>query len=76
MVLGCTIACIILSVTLVCFPLLRDMSKMGSRQFDPMALTRGRFLPVESAMPGTTLELIPMEVRCACGAVSTVAALL
>ena len=41
----------------------RDMSKMSSRQFDPMALTRGRFLPVESAMPGTTLELIPMEVN-------------
>ncbi|KAL4452720.1 hypothetical protein ABPG75_008382 [Micractinium tetrahymenae] len=38
------------------------MSKMGSRQFDPLALSRGRFLPVESAMPGTTLELIPMEV--------------
>lgn len=36
---------------------------MSSRQFDPLALSRGRFLPVESAMPGTTLELIPMEVR-------------
>lgn len=35
---------------------------MSSRQFDPLALSRGRFLPVESAMPGTTLELIPMEV--------------
>ncbi|KAL4421002.1 hypothetical protein ABPG77_008839 [Micractinium sp. CCAP 211/92] len=42
--------------------LVRDMSKMSSRQFDPLALSRGRFLPVESAMPGTTLELIPMEV--------------
>ena len=34
---------------------------MGSRQFDPLALSRGRYLPVESAMPGTTLEVIPME---------------
>lgn len=40
-----------------------DMASMGSRQYDPLALSRGRFLPVESAMPGTTLELIPMEAR-------------
>jgi type III secretory pathway component EscT len=38
------------------------MSSHGSRQFDAMAKSRGRYLPVESAMPGTTLELIPMEV--------------
>ena len=38
------------------------MSRMSSRQYDPMAGLRGRFLPVESAMPGTTLDLIPMEV--------------
>ncbi|EFN51397.1 hypothetical protein CHLNCDRAFT_141029 [Chlorella variabilis] len=41
--------------------LMKDMCRMGSRQFDPQALSRGRYLPVESAMPGTTLELIPME---------------
>lgn len=39
------------------------MASMSSRQFDPLALSRGRYLPVESAMPGTTLEVIPMEVR-------------
>lgn len=48
------------------------MSSMSSRQFDPLALSRGRFLPVESSMPGTTLEVIPMEAslaglgRCLC----------
>ena len=35
---------------------------MGSRQYDPAAAQRGRYLPVESAMPGTTLGLIAMEV--------------
>ena len=35
---------------------------MTSRQYDPGALQRGKFLPVESAMPGTTLQMIPMEV--------------
>jgi hypothetical protein len=40
---------------------------MSSRQYDAAAAARSRYLPVESAMPGTTLELIPMEVRvCVC----------
>lgn len=40
----------------------REMSNFTSRQFDPQAVSRVKYLPVESAMPGTTLQLIPMEV--------------
>lgn len=39
---------------------------MSSRQYDAAAAARSRYLPVESAMPGTTLELIPMEVCVLC----------
>eukprot|EP00887_Chlorella_sp_A99_P005985 scaffold27.g5985.t1 len=42
--------------------LVRDMASITSRQFDPRAAQRGKYLPVESAMPGTTLQLIPMDV--------------
>ncbi len=34
---------------------------MTSRQFDPAALARSKHLPVACAMPGTTLDLIPIE---------------
>lgn len=40
----------------------RDMASATSRQYDPQASSRAKYLPVESAMPGTTLQLIPMEV--------------
>jgi nitric-oxide synthase, plant len=42
--------------------LVKDMSSMSSRQYDPLAPQRVKHLPVESAMPGTTLKLIPLEV--------------
>lgn len=41
------------------------MSRGGGRQYDPAAALRGRRLPVESAQPGTTLGLIPMEASAA-----------
>lgn len=47
---------------------------MSSRQFDPLALSRGRYLPVESAMPGTTLEVIPMEASVQCSILMTLLA--
>lgn len=42
--------------------LVRDMSSMSSRQFDPGAMQQVGRLPVESAMPGTTLQPIPLQV--------------
>lgn len=47
--------------------LVKDMSSLTSRQYDPQAPSRVKYLPVESAMPGTTLQLIPMEVFAAGG---------
>lgn len=40
----------------------KEMADIGSRQFDPGAIQRARHLPVESAMPGTTLKCIPLDV--------------
>ena len=34
---------------------------MASSSFDPAAVAHSRHLPVESAMPGTTLQLIPLS---------------
>jgi len=42
--------------------LVKDMSSMKSRQYDPLAPRRVKHLPVESAMPGTTLKTIPLQV--------------
>lgn len=42
--------------------LVKDMSSMSSRQYDPLAPQRVKHLPVESAMPGTTLKTIPLQV--------------
>ena len=39
----------------------QEMSKFSSAQFDPAAIGTAKRLPVESAMPGTTLELIPLQ---------------
>ena len=41
--------------------MLRDMGKFDSANFDPAAMSNGRYLPVESAMPGTTLGIIPLQ---------------
>jgi nitric-oxide synthase len=41
--------------------MLRDMGKFDGDNFDPAAMANGRFLPVESAMPGTTLGIIPLQ---------------
>jgi len=40
----------------------KEMSSATSKQFDPMASTKAKRLPVESSMPGTTLSSIPLEV--------------
>lgn len=40
---------------------MQEMSVVTSINFDPMAAARVRRLPVESAMPGTTLRLIPLR---------------
>ena len=37
------------------------MSTMASSSFDPAAVAHSRHLPMESAMPGTTLQLIPLS---------------
>ncbi|BDA41159.1 probable nitric oxide-associated protein 1 at N-terminal half [Coccomyxa sp. Obi] len=39
----------------------KDMSDVTSPQFDPAALGIANYLPVESAMPGTTLQLIALN---------------
>ncbi|GAX85282.1 hypothetical protein CEUSTIGMA_g12700.t1 [Chlamydomonas eustigma] len=41
--------------------MLQDMGKFESNNFDPAAMSNGRYLPVESAMPGTTLGIIPLQ---------------
>ena len=41
--------------------LIKEMSSSGSINYDSAALTRAKRLPVESAMPGTTLQTIPMQ---------------
>lgn len=41
--------------------MLRDMGHFESDNFDPAAMSNGRYLPVESAMPGTTLGIIPLQ---------------
>eukprot|EP00884_Botryococcus_braunii_P017452 jgi/Botrbrau1/4390/Bobra.105_2s0036.1 len=41
--------------------IVREMSDLGSQQFDAAAASVKRRLPVESAMPGTTLGLIPLR---------------
>ncbi|KAF8070981.1 nitric oxide synthase [Scenedesmus sp. PABB004] len=40
---------------------LREMSSLTGGNFDAAALATRRYLPVESAMPGTTLGLIPLQ---------------
>ena len=39
----------------------QDMGKHESVNYDPAACSNGKYLPVESAMPGTTLGLIPLQ---------------
>ncbi len=43
------------------------MSSFSSKHFDAAATLAARRLPVESAMPGTTLGVIPMETFAAGG---------
>ena len=40
---------------------MKEMSNFSSAQFDAAAVSTGRHLPVESAMPGTTLQIIPLQ---------------
>lgn len=40
---------------------MKEMSDVTSTQFDPAALGVAGHLPVESAMPGTTLQLIALD---------------
>ncbi len=37
------------------------MAKFDGGNFDPAAMANGRYLPVESPMPGTTLGIIPLR---------------
>lgn len=41
--------------------MLREMSRFEGANFDAAAMANSRYLPVESAMPGTTLGLIPLQ---------------
>lgn len=41
--------------------MLRDMGSMEGGNFDAAAMAMNKYLPVESAMPGTTLGLIPLQ---------------
>ncbi|KAK9806106.1 hypothetical protein WJX72_001602 [[Myrmecia] bisecta] len=41
--------------------LIQEMSRMTSVHFDPAAVGSSKHLPVESAMPGTTLSMIPLQ---------------
>lgn len=43
--------------------MLKEMSAFESSNYDPAAMANSRYLPVESAMPGTTLGFIPLQVR-------------
>lgn len=45
--------------------MLREMSKFESANYDAAAQSNGKYLPVESAMPGTTLGFIALQVRLA-----------
>lgn len=45
----------------------REMSSFSSKHYDAAATLAARRLPVESAMPGTTLGVIPMETFAAGG---------
>lgn len=47
--------------------LMREMKTATSPQFDPAALAAARRLPVESAVPGTTLAPIPLRAFAAGG---------
>ena len=40
---------------------MQEMSSVTSLNFDPIAASSARRLPVESAMPGTTLRIIPLR---------------
>lgn len=44
-----------------CRAFVQEMSDMSSPQFDAAAIGTARHLPVESAMPGTTLQLIKLK---------------
>ncbi len=46
----------------------REMSKGSSRCFQPTAKAQSRRLPVESAMPGTTLQTIELKAFASGGA--------
>ncbi len=46
---------------------MREMRTATSPQFDPAALAAARRLPVESAVPGTTLAPIPLRAFAAGG---------
>ncbi|KAL0044056.1 hypothetical protein WJX82_006266 [Trebouxia sp. C0006] len=48
--------------------LVREMSKGSSRCFQPTAKAQSRRLPVESAMPGTTLQTIELKAFASGGA--------
>ena len=41
---------------------MQEMSLVTSLNFEPLAAANVRQLPVESAMPGTTLRLIPLRI--------------
>ncbi len=46
---------------------MQDMGQMDGTNFDAAALANGRFLPVESPMPGTTLGILPLRAFAAGG---------
>lgn len=41
--------------------MLKEMSKFEGGNYDAAAMAHSKYLPVESAMPGTTLGLIPLQ---------------
>jgi hypothetical protein len=45
----------------------QEMAQFEGGNFDPAALANGRYLPVESPMPGTTLGFIPLRAFAAGG---------
>eukprot|EP01025_Chloroclados_australasicus_P049716 TRINITY_DN567_c2_g1_i1.p1 TRINITY_DN567_c2_g1~~TRINITY_DN567_c2_g1_i1.p1 ORF type:complete len:487 (-),score=53.01 TRINITY_DN567_c2_g1_i1:340-1800(-) len=44
-----------------CRAIIKQMGNLQSNLFDPAAAQSSRHLPVESAMPGTTLGMIPLQ---------------